>query len=57
MNIKKHPEFDSPTTIRGKKTAVFAGDTSVWLLIESTEEDEEAFEFNGTWWRKAVPDT
>ena len=57
MNIKKHPEFDNPTTIRGKKTAVFAGDTSVWLLIESTEEDEDAFEFNGTWWRKAVPDT
>ncbi len=39
--------------IGSKKTAVFAGDQTVWLLIESSEEDEEAFEFNGTWWRKA----
>lgn len=54
MNIKKHPEFETEHTIGGKKTAVFAGDTNVWLLIESNEEDPDAFEFNGTWWKKST---
>lgn len=31
MNIKKHPEFENERTIGGKKTAVFAGDTSTTL--------------------------